>query len=233
MFPVISARQCSVRYRTENDRPSGNRIGRRRRPQRPARVAEEHHDKGNGHDAGEPGSKVGESAGDVTLRMQAEEVLLKAGALQRAIFNSANFSSIATDAKGVIDLQCWRGADARLHGRRSDEQDHARRHFRSAGADRARQGIEQRARDDDHAWLRGPGLQGFARNRGHLRTDLYPKGRKPVPGSGVRHGAARRAGHHYRLSVDRHRQHRAQAGRSRAEESSISVCATSSSTHAR
>ncbi|MET0917281.1 MAG: PAS domain S-box protein [Burkholderiales bacterium] len=47
---------------------------------------------------------VAESAGDVTLRMQAEEVLLKAGALQRAIFNSANFSSIATDAKGVIQI---------------------------------------------------------------------------------------------------------------------------------
>ena len=43
-------------------------------------------------------------AGDVTLRRQAEEVLLKAGALQRAIFNSANFSSIATDAKGVIQI---------------------------------------------------------------------------------------------------------------------------------
>src|SRR5438309_1760714 len=33
-----------------------------------------------------------------------EEVLLKAGALQNAIFNSANFSSIATDAKGVIQI---------------------------------------------------------------------------------------------------------------------------------
>ena len=32
------------------------------------------------------------------------EVLLKTGALQRAIFNSANFSSIATDAKGVIQI---------------------------------------------------------------------------------------------------------------------------------
>jgi PAS domain-containing protein len=40
----------------------------------------------------------------VTLRQQAEEALLKAGALQRAIFNSANFSSIATDAKGVIQI---------------------------------------------------------------------------------------------------------------------------------
>ena len=34
----------------------------------------------------------------------AEDVLLKAGALQRAIFNSANFSCIATDAKGVIQI---------------------------------------------------------------------------------------------------------------------------------
>ena len=30
--------------------------------------------------------------------------MLKTGALQSAIFNSANFSSIATDAKGVIQI---------------------------------------------------------------------------------------------------------------------------------
>jgi PAS domain S-box-containing protein len=41
---------------------------------------------------------------DNTARKQAEEALLKAGALQGAIFNSANFSSIATDAKGVIQI---------------------------------------------------------------------------------------------------------------------------------
>ncbi|WP_231743383.1 PAS domain-containing protein [Janthinobacterium sp. B9-8] len=41
---------------------------------------------------------------DNTARKQAEDALLKAGALQRAIFNSANFSSIATDAKGVIQI---------------------------------------------------------------------------------------------------------------------------------
>jgi PAS domain S-box-containing protein len=38
------------------------------------------------------------------LHEQAQEALLKAGALQRAIFNSANFSSIATDASGVIQI---------------------------------------------------------------------------------------------------------------------------------
>ena len=34
----------------------------------------------------------------------ADEALVKAGALQNAIFNSANFSSIATDASGVIQI---------------------------------------------------------------------------------------------------------------------------------
>ena len=41
---------------------------------------------------------------DNTARKRAEEALLKAGALQTAIFNSANFSSIATDANGVIQI---------------------------------------------------------------------------------------------------------------------------------
>src|SRR5438093_3876837 len=37
-------------------------------------------------------------------KRSAEAALLKTGALQSAIFNSANFSSIATDAKGVIQI---------------------------------------------------------------------------------------------------------------------------------
>ncbi|MCD2452403.1 PAS domain S-box protein [Methylicorpusculum oleiharenae] len=41
---------------------------------------------------------------DNSARKRAEEALCKAGALQNAIFNSANFSSIATDAKGVIQI---------------------------------------------------------------------------------------------------------------------------------
>jgi signal transduction histidine kinase len=41
---------------------------------------------------------------EVLAGVRPEEALLQAGALQSAIFNSANFSSIATDAKGVIQI---------------------------------------------------------------------------------------------------------------------------------
>jgi PAS domain S-box-containing protein len=41
---------------------------------------------------------------DVTLDGRQAETLLDTGALQRAIFNSASFSSIATDARGVIQI---------------------------------------------------------------------------------------------------------------------------------
>jgi PAS domain S-box-containing protein len=41
---------------------------------------------------------------DVITAVRREEALLKTGALQNAIFNSANFSSIATDEKGVIQI---------------------------------------------------------------------------------------------------------------------------------
>jgi signal transduction histidine kinase len=41
---------------------------------------------------------------EINERIRTNETLLKAGALQRAILNSANFSSIATDAHGVIQI---------------------------------------------------------------------------------------------------------------------------------
>jgi diguanylate cyclase (GGDEF)-like protein/PAS domain S-box-containing protein len=52
------------------------------------------------------GDDAGEKQGgpDGTMEFRRQEALLQAGALQRAIFNSANFSSIATDAKGVIQI---------------------------------------------------------------------------------------------------------------------------------
>src|ERR1700736_4624375 len=58
----------------------------------------------NGKDVTRTRVGVTEGTGDVSSRKQAEEVLLKAGALQKAVFNSANFSSIAPDAKGVIQI---------------------------------------------------------------------------------------------------------------------------------
>ena len=50
---------------------------------------------------------------EAITEVRREAVLLKTGALQDAIFNSANFSSIATDEKGVIQSSmsapsgCW------------------------------------------------------------------------------------------------------------------------------
>ena len=44
------------------------------------------------------------STTDGITELRRQEALLKAGALQSAIFNSANFSIIATDAKGVIQI---------------------------------------------------------------------------------------------------------------------------------
>src|SRR5437870_13036778 len=41
---------------------------------------------------------------EAIIEVRREAALLKTGALQNAIFNSANFSSIATDEKGVIQL---------------------------------------------------------------------------------------------------------------------------------
>ena len=48
------------------------------------------------------GEKQGGADGVMEFRRQA--TLIKTGALQDAIFNSANFSSIATDEKGVIQI---------------------------------------------------------------------------------------------------------------------------------
>jgi PAS domain S-box-containing protein len=46
----------------------------------------------------------GEAKTDGATEMRRQETLLRTKALQNAIFNSANFSSIATDAKGVIQI---------------------------------------------------------------------------------------------------------------------------------
>ena len=54
------------------------------------------------HDSATSEAAVGRL--NVVTEVRRKEVLLKAGALQNAIFNSANFSSIATDERGVIQI---------------------------------------------------------------------------------------------------------------------------------
>ena len=54
------------------------------------------------HDSAIPDAPAGKL--DVVTEVRRKEALLKAGALQNAIFNSANFSSIATDERGVIQI---------------------------------------------------------------------------------------------------------------------------------
>jgi sensor histidine kinase regulating citrate/malate metabolism len=49
-------------------------------------------------------SKPAPDPSDIQLDAGKADALLKTGALQEAIFNSANFSSIATDAMGVIQI---------------------------------------------------------------------------------------------------------------------------------
>jgi PAS domain-containing protein len=99
----------------------------------------------------------------------AEETLLKAGALQSAIFNSANFSSIATDARGVIQIFNV-GAERMLGYTAAEVVNKITPADISdpSGADRPRQGAQRRTGHPDHAGLRGAGVQGLARDRGHL-----------------------------------------------------------------
>src|SRR5450432_2560999 len=84
--------------------PPSSRTDRSRRPRERAPVTGGNTAANQKAATRRTGIGVSKGAGDLTLRRQAEEALLKAGALQSAIFNSANFSSIATDAKGVIQI---------------------------------------------------------------------------------------------------------------------------------
>jgi PAS domain-containing protein len=69
---------------------------------------------GSGPTVGEEGGKA---AGITEVRRQ--EALLKTGALQNAILNSANFSIIATDEKGIIQL--FNVGAERMLGYRAEE----------------------------------------------------------------------------------------------------------------
>ena len=155
---------------------------------------------------------------DNTARKQAEEALLKAGALQNAIFNSANFSSIATDEKGVIQLFNV-GAERMLGYTAIEVVD------KITPADISDpQEVIARAKALSHelATPITPGFEALVFKASRGIEDIYELtyirkdgSRFPAVVSVTALRDDRRR--HHRLSVDRHRQYRAQTGGSRAE----------------
>ena len=142
---------------------------------------------------------------DNTARKQAEEALREAEALQNAIFNSANFSSIATDEKGVIQIFNV-GAERMLGYAAAD----VLNKITPADISDPQEVIARaKALSAELSTPITPGFEALVfkaspRDRGHLRTDLYSQGRQPLPGGRVGHRAARRSERHHRLSADRH-----------------------------
>ena len=143
---------------------------------------------------------------DNTARKQAEEALLKAGALQNAIFNSENFSSIATDEKGVIQLFNV-GAERMLGYTAIEVVD------KITPADISDpQEVIARAKALSHGLATPitPGFEALAFKASRGIEDIYEltyirKDGSRFPGGGVGYGAARRTRRNHRLSVDRHR----------------------------
>ena len=156
---------------------------------------------------------------DNTARKQAEEALLKAGALQSAIFNSANFSSIATDAKGVI--QIFNVGAERMLGYTAAE---VMNKITPADISDPQEVIARaKALSVELGTPIAPGFEALVFKASRGIEDIYELTYIRKDGSRfpavVSVTALRDAqGRHHRLPADRHRQHRAQAGRRRAEE---------------
>jgi PAS domain-containing protein len=108
------------------------------------------------------------SRADGISEVRRQEALLKTGAVQNAILTSANFSIIATDEKGIIQLfnvgaECMLGyLAAEVVNKISPSDIHDPQEVM------ARAGAEPGARDDNRARLPGISLQGVARDRGQL-----------------------------------------------------------------
>ena len=94
-----------------------------------------------------------------------ENARVKIEELQRAIFNNVNFSYIATDEKGVI--QIFNAGAERMLGYAASEVvgKITRRIFRSTRDDRARPSVEHRIQHPHCARFRSTGFQGLARDR--------------------------------------------------------------------
>ena len=156
--------------------------------------------------AGHHGELLVLAMGDVTERKQAEEALLKAGALQNAIFNSANFSSIATDEKGVI--QIFNVGAERMLGYAAAE---VMNKITPADISDPQEVIARaKALSAELGTKITPGFEALVFKAARGIEDIYEltyirKDGSRFPASRVGHGAARRTRRNHRLSVDRHR----------------------------
>jgi len=119
---------------------------------------------------------------DNSARKRAEAELLKAGALQSAIFNSANFSSIATDEKGVI--QIFNVGAERMLGYTAAE---VMNKITPADISDPQEVIARaEALSVELGTKITPGFEALVfkasrGNRRHLRADLFPQGRSRFP----------------------------------------------------
>ena len=147
-------------------------------------------------------------------RKRAEEALLKAGALQRAIFNSANFSSIATDARGVIQIFNV-GAERMLGYAACDVVNQ----ITPADISDPREVIARaKALSVELGTPITPGFDALVFKASRGIEDIYEltyirKDGTRFPAVGVGDGPARRSKRDHRLLAHRHRRHGAQAGR--------------------
>ena len=147
-----------------------------------------------GREARRTRSSVSAGATDVSARKQAEEALLKAGDLQNAIFNSANFSSIATDAKGVI--QIFNVGAERMLGYTAAE---VMNKITPADISDPQEVIARaKALSIELATTITPGFEALVFKASRGIEDIYEltyirKDGSRFPGRGLGHGAARRA----------------------------------------
>ena len=160
---------------------------------------------------------VGKADGITEIRRQ--EALLKTGALQNAILTSANFSIIATDEKGIIQL--FNVGAERMLGYQAAEV------VNKINPSDIHDPQEVRARAQalslELATPIAPGFEALALKASRGIDDVYEltyicKDGSRFPAHGLDHGAARRLRRHHRLPADRQRQFRAQAVESELNE---------------
>ena len=150
---------------------------------------------------------------DVGDKVRSKEALREARALQTAIFNSVNFSSIATDANGVI--QIFNVGAERMLGYTAAE---VMNKITPADISDPQEVIARaEALSVELGTPITPGFEALVFKASRGIEDIYEltyfrKDGSRFPAVVSVTALRDRAGRHHRLSVDRHRQHRAQAG---------------------